>query len=91
MLKSKLVKDKTADDADVPENGTAPAEDDKHITTVIKWLVAPWVETGEILAASYSHFDSVQREKLSEDMLLGLIGVVKQKPRRFPMDYLQSI
>ena len=58
---------------------------------VLKLSVSLWFETGERLEASYSHFDSVQREKLSEDMFLGLIGVVKQKPRRFPMDYLQSI
>ena len=49
------------------------------------------METGEILAASYSHFDSVQREKLLKDMFLGLIGVVKKTPRRFPMAYLQII
>ena len=82
---------KTENQAAGAENVNAPAEDDKHKTTVRKLSVAPWVETGEILAASNSHFYYVQREKVLEDVFLVLIGVVKKTPRRFPMAYLQSI
>ena len=49
------------------------------------------METGEILASSDSHFDHLQREKVSEDMFLGIIGDFKQTPRRLPMNYLKSI
>ena len=82
---------KTSNEASGAENVTAPAEYDKHRTTVIKLSVAPWVETGERLSASYSNFDSLQRETLLEDMLIGLIGVVKQTPHRFPIAYLKSV
>ena len=44
ILKLKLVKGKTVDEADIASNLTAPYEYLKHVTTVLKYLVQPWVK-----------------------------------------------
>ena len=80
MLKSKLVKDKTADDADVPENGTAPAEDVNYRKQFIKYLVDPWAERGEREWQQHIHiFASVKLNEGQKDRKIEQIERQKEK------------
>ena len=56
MIKLKLVKDKSVDEAAAAANGNAPAEDENHVTMVLKELVEPRAGRGERAVAVDSYF-----------------------------------
>ena len=55
MMKLKLVKYKSVDEASPAENGNSPAQDDNHGTMLLKELVDPWAGREQIVVALYSY------------------------------------
>ena len=56
MIKLKLVKDKSVDEAAAAANGNTPEEDDNHGKMVLEELVDPWAGRGETVVAVDSYF-----------------------------------
>ena len=89
MMKLYLVKCKTAYEAAAAAKETAPSGYVNHGTKVLKDLVEPWSFRGQRVVAVDSQFASVQPEKSLEEMGLGLICVVNQALRQYPISNLQ--
>ena len=56
MIKLKLVKDKSVDEAAAAANGNTPEEDKNHGTMVLEELVYPWAGRVEKVVAVDSYF-----------------------------------
>ena len=86
MLRLKLVKH-----AESEEQHTLVGSDNLlHGTSILKYLVMPWAQTGRGVCADL-YFASVTTAEVLMELGLRFIGVVKTATRKFPMKHLTSL
>ena len=60
-----------------------------HGIKVLKYLVETWKVKGYRVAAADSYFYSVKYEKSLDEMVPGIIGIVKKAPHQYPIAHLK--
>ena len=85
MIRLKLVKG-------AAENAALKSQDPGglHGTRIMKFLVAPWANSGRVVSAD-SYFASVPCALALKGMGLRFIGVVKTATKEFPQTYLSTV